>query len=108
MHGGGVHLAYVCSSLRLPKTTGDVAEKPSKLQAAAQKLRSYGPAGIAAYGALTTVYYSVVVTFVWLAVLHVEPGGGWQYASRKLAEAFASAWAISQLTKIPRALGCVS
>eukprot|EP00892_Ulva_mutabilis_P009455 jgi/Ulvmu1/6882/UM031_0087.1 len=95
------------SSLRLPRTANEVAEKPSKIKQLVQKIRSYGPAGIAAYGVLTTVYYSVVVAFVWLAVLHVAPGGGWQFATRKLIEAFAYAWAISQITKIPRAVGAL-
>jgi hypothetical protein len=46
-----------------------------------------------------------VVVFIFLAVLRVEPGSGLQLASKKLGEAFLSAWALSQLTKVPRALG---
>lgn len=49
-----------------------------------------------------------VVVFLFVAVLKVQPGTGLQQGAKKLGEAFLSAWALSQLTKVPRALGCVA
>lgn len=58
-----------------------------------------------AYGLLTTLYYSVAVTAAWL-MLPAQTGLGWQLALRRLGGAFTSAWLVSQVSKVPRMLGC--
>ena len=72
-----------------------------------QRLRRLGAVGVAAYGVLTTVYYSAAIAFAWFYVAQVPRGIGLSQAVRKFPEVFVSAWAFSQVTKIPRALGCV-
>ena len=57
------------------------------------------------YTASTRLALQGVVAFMFIAVLKVQPGIGLQQGAKKLGEAFLSAWALSQLTKVPRALG---
>jgi hypothetical protein len=71
-----------------------------------RELNKWGLAGVAAYGLLNTLYYSLTVSFFWFFVLKVQPGLGLDVALKKLAEAFIASWALSQVTKIPRAVGC--
>ena len=72
----------------------------------ADRLRRWGVAGVAAYGVLNTLYYSAAMCSAWFFVAKVPPGIGLQEGLRKLAEVGVSAWALSQVTKVPRAFGC--
>lgn len=74
----------------------------------ADRLRRWGVAGVAAYGVLNTLYYSAAMCIAWFFIVKVPPGVGLQEGLRKLAEVAVSAWALSQVTKVPRAFGCAA
>lgn len=61
---------------------------------------------MAAYGLLTTVHYVCAIVGTWVYVVKVPRGIGLQLGLQKLSEVALSAWALSQVTKVPRILGC--
>jgi hypothetical protein len=79
----------------------------TKKQPLQEQLQQWGLAGVAAYGVLNTVYYSVAISIAWI-MLKVPPNIGMAEALRHLSEACISAWLLSQVTKVPRAFGCVT
>jgi hypothetical protein len=72
----------------------------------ADRLEKWGVAGFAAYGLLNTVYYTGAILVAWFYIFKVPHGIGVQQGLRRMSEVVLSAWALSQVTKAPRALGC--
>ncbi|KAG1668842.1 hypothetical protein FOA52_004937 [Chlamydomonas sp. UWO 241] len=67
------------------------------------KLKQWGLAGGVSYGALNTLYYSVAFVACWVYVADVPQGQGLTAATAAFARVFATVWAGSQVTKLPRA-----
>ncbi|DBB15029.1 hypothetical protein WJX82_006232 [Trebouxia sp. C0006] len=83
------------------------ARAPSKLHAAKQvslkaRLRSYGLAGVAAYGLLNTVYYITAFLFFWTHVAKVPRGLGLTETAKRFVGVMSLTWAGSQVTKVAR------
>jgi len=79
----------------------------AQIQEVTSKLQSFGVAGILAYGLLNTIYYSGAFLFVWLYVLPSPGGLGFRASAQRFISVFASVWAGSQVTKLPRAAGAL-
>ncbi|DBB02061.1 TPA: hypothetical protein ACH3X1_000636 [Trebouxia sp. C0004] len=83
------------------------ARAPSKLHVAKQvslkaRLRSYGFAGVAAYGLLNTVYYITAFLFFWTHVAKVPRGLGLAETAKRFVGVMSLTWAGSQVTKVAR------
>jgi hypothetical protein len=87
------------------KDLNSSAKRGAKKPNLQTQLQKWGLAGLAAYGVLNTLYYSVAVSTAWM-ILQVPPGVGITQALCHLSEALVSAWVLSQVTKVPRAFGC--
>ena len=114
-------LQRVCSRAEIPVTSAkpndsstgvsQAADSDSSKRSVAEptlakKLERWGAAGVAAYGVLNTIYYACAIAVAWVYIFKVDRGIGLQQGSRMLLKVGASAWALSQLTKVPRVLGC--
>lgn len=83
------------------------AGKAAQSKELAAKLRSFGAAGVLAYGLFNTVYYTGAFLFVWLYVAPSPGGLGFTAAAKRFLRVFAMVWAGSQVTKAARAGGAL-
>jgi hypothetical protein len=96
-----------CSGAAPGGPLGFLAANRAKSRELGAALRSYGLAGVLAYGLLNTLYYTCAFLVVWVYVLKVPAGLGTAAAARRFGETFVVVWAGSQVTKLARAGGAL-